>query len=149
MKKIILLSLFTIISSLISFSTAQTTNDTNVDIKFPIPDSITEALYQPVDTEYPTNDIIVIKSKLQSQKLLKNLFLSGFIFMTIIVIFLFYINNVKIKQIIKLVKQQEQQVKAKNFEIDKLSVILNNTMDGIAIIDKESKILWITQLLHY
>ena len=62
--------------------------------------------------------------------------------MSVMVIFLFYINNVKIKQILKLVKIQEQQVGAKDFEIERLSIILNNTMDGIAIIDKNNKILW-------
>ncbi len=139
MKKITLLILFALISLNI---TAQSPSDTNIDINFPIPDSVTQVLAQPLDVDNHINDLIIVNSKLQSQKLLKNLFLAGFIFMAIMVIFLFYINNVKIKQILELVKIQEQQVNAKNFEIDKLSIILNNTMDGIAIIDKDNKVLW-------
>ncbi len=139
MRKITLLILFAIISLNI---TAQSPSDTNIDINFPIPDSVTQVLDQPLDVDNHINDLIIVNSKLQSQKLLKNLFLAGFIFMAIMVIFLFYINNVKIKQILELVKIQEQQVNAKNFEIDKLSIILNNTMDGIAIIDKDNKVLW-------
>jgi PAS domain S-box-containing protein len=121
---------------------AQNLTDTNIDINFPVPDSITQSFDNQLDADKQINDLIIVNSELQSQKLLKNLFLAGFIFMSVMVIFLFYINNVKIKQILKLVKIQEQQVGAKDFEIERLSIILNNTMDGIAIIDKNNKILW-------
>lgn len=88
------------------------------------------------------DSIIEYQSEIQTQKLLKNLFIIGFVFMSLLSIFLFYINNVKIKQILNMVKIQERQIDIKNFEVEKLSVILHQTNDGISIIDQNSNINW-------
>ncbi len=132
--RLIIFSLFLIIP-VISFSQNDTTEQ-----NYSIPDSIIEN--QTNINDNTINESFLLKSKLESQKLLKNLFLAGFIFMSLVVIFLFYINNVKIKQVLKMVKKQERQMELKNFEIEKLSIILNNTIDAIVIIDAKNNILW-------
>lgn len=132
--RLIIFSLFLIIP-VISFSQNDTTKQ-----NYSIPDSIIEN--QTDINDNTINESFLLKSKLESQKLLKNLFLAGFIFMSLVVIFLFYINNVKIKQVLKMVKKQERQMELKNFEIEKLSIILNNTIDAIVIIDAKNNILW-------
>ncbi len=120
----------------------QNDTTTNDDYTYSIPDSLLN-VNQNINMSGITNqDNFMLQSQLQSQKLLKSLFLIGFVFMSFVVIFLLYINNVKIKQILKMVELQERQIQIKSFEIEKMSVILNNTIDAIAIIDAESNLLW-------
>ncbi len=138
MKKI--LSIIFILSiSVLIFS--QNT-DTVPQNTYSIPDSLVQnsSLDKKINTDL--NQDLLSKAELQTQKLQKNLFLAGFIFMTFVVVFLFYINNVKLKQVLEMVKVQERQMEAKNFEVEKLSIILNNTIDAIAIIDADNNILW-------
>ncbi|MBN2664439.1 MAG: PAS domain-containing protein [Bacteroidales bacterium] len=118
------------------------TDSLDIDQIYSIPDTLTDNLYDTDLSDMFYNDNFLIQTQLQSQKLLKNLFLIGFIFMTFVVIFLFYINNVKIKEVLAMVKIQERQIDLKKFEIEKMSVILNNTIDAICIIDTQNKILW-------
>jgi PAS domain S-box-containing protein len=114
----------------------------SLKINSPVPDSLINAQKLKIDTANTFNKAIAFQTEISTQRLLKDLFLAGFIFMTLVVIFLFYINNVKIKQVLEMVKIQERQMEVKNFEVEKLSIILNNTIDGIAIIDNENNILW-------
>lgn len=118
-------------------------NDTSSSTSFPLPDSVIDNSniddYQ-MSTDF--DEVFLYKTEIQSQKLLKNLFLSGFIFMSLVVIFLFYMNNSKIKKVVELVKIQEREINLKKFEVEKLSTILNNTVDGLTIIDNKNKILW-------
>ncbi len=139
MKKLIFL-IFTAIS--ISFS-LKAQHDT---INTAIPDSVVN-MY----TQTTTGDTVdmsdwdqkfMLQTEIQTQKLYKNLFLIGFVFMTMLSILLFYINNVKIKQIMNLIKIQERQIDIKSFEIEKLSIILHHTNEGIAITDDKGKIMW-------
>ncbi len=86
--------------------------------------------------------VFTLQTELQTQKFLKSIFLLGFIFMTVIVILLFAIYYIKIRQILKLIDIQEKEMKLRQFEVEKLSVIINNTMDAAAITDKKGKVLW-------
>lgn len=137
MKRTLIIFLFIIISTNIF---AQ--KDTIKDNTYPIPDSLVQNSANNNTLTPQINDNFIFDTQLQTQKLQKNLFLAGFIFMTFVVIFLFYVNNTKIKQVLEMVKVQERQMEIKGFEIEKLSVILNNTIDGIAIIDDHNNILW-------
>ena len=82
------------------------------------------------------------KTKLHTQKLLKNLFLIGFIFMLLVVGFIFYIYYSKTKEVLKLVKIQEKEIELRQFEVKKLGIILNNTEDSSLIADKNGEIIW-------
>lgn len=126
------------------FSKSFSQNDSSNTI-FSIPDSIAN---KSIDYDENLNDLFAYETQIQTQKLLKNLFLIGFIFMTVIVIFLFYINNTKIKQVVRLVKKQEYDIVLKKFEVEKLSIILNNTVDAIVIIDDINNILWNNQSFY-
>lgn len=137
--KFLLIILFSFI-----FSKSFSQNDSSNTI-FSIPDSIAN---KSIDYDENLNDLFAYETQIQTQKLLKNLFLIGFIFMTIIVIFLFYINNTKIKQVVRLVKKQEYDIVLKKFEVEKLSIILNNTVDAIVIIDDINNILWNNQSFY-
>ena len=138
MKNKITLTIVLLIVSTTIFGQTDTANTA-----FPIPDSIIDnSIVDNYGDMTDFDDVFLYKTQIQSQKLLKNLFLGGFIFMTLIVIFLFYVNHTKIKQVVKLIKIQEREIYVKKFEVEKLSSILNNTMDGIVIIDKKNKILW-------
>ncbi len=86
--------------------------------------------------------VFTLQTELQTQKFLKSIFLLGFIFMTLIVILLFAIYYIKIRQILKLIDIQEKEMKLRQFEVEKLSIIINNTMDAAAITDKNGKVLW-------
>ncbi len=88
------------------------------------------------------DQIFILQTELQTQKFLKLIFLLGFIFMTLIVIMLFVIYFVKIRQIVKLIQIQDRELKLRDFEVEKLSIILNNTMDAASITDKSGKIIW-------
>ncbi len=88
------------------------------------------------------DQIFILQTELQTQKFLKLIFLLGFIFMTLIVIMLFVIYYVKIRQIIKLIEVQDRELKLRDFEVEKLSIILNNTMDAASITDKNGKVIW-------
>lgn len=118
------------------------TDSLDLNQTYSIPDTLTDNLYDTDLSDMNYEDNFILETQLQSQKLLKNLFLIGFIFMTFVVIFLFYINNVKIKEVLQMVKIQERQIDLKKFEIEKMSFILNNTIDAICIIDTQNKILW-------
>ena len=138
MKKI--LSIIFILS--ISLSIFSQNTDTVPQNTYSIPDSLVQnsSIDKKMNSDF--NKELFSKTELQSQRLQKNLFLAGFIFMTFVVIFLFYINNIKLKQVLEMVKIQERQMEVKNFEVEKLSIILNNTIDAIAIIDDQNNILW-------
>lgn len=135
--KFLLIGLFWALSGTLY---AQT--DTTENFSYPIPDSF----IQNTTIDYPNSsdfdDVFLYESQLQAQKLLKNLFLGGFIFMTLVVIFLFYINQTKIKQVVSLLKVQEREIKIRRFEVEKLSTIINNTIDAIVIISKSGELLW-------
>lgn len=118
------------------------TDSLDLNQTYSIPDTLTDNLYNTGLSDMNYEDNFILETQLQSQKLLKILFLIGFIFMTFVVIFLFYINNVKIKEVLKMVKIQERQIDLKKFEIEKMSFILNNTIDAICIVDTQNKILW-------
>jgi len=113
-----------------------------IDNNFSIPDTLIDNTADFNYSDIMYEDAYVLETQIQSQKLLKNLFLIGFIFMTFVVIFLFYINNVKIKEVLKMVGIQEKQFEHKKFESEKLSIILNNTIDAICIISNNHEILW-------
>ncbi|MEA3450330.1 MAG: PAS domain-containing protein [Bacteroidota bacterium] len=138
MKKVLFTS-FLIFLSINIFSQNPDSIDNN---SYPIPDSLVQNSSIPNDFTQDLTNEFVFETKLQSQKLQKNLFLAGFIFMSLVVVFLFYINNTKIKQVLEMVKIHERQLEIKNFEVEKLIIILNNTIDGIAIIDDQNNILW-------
>ena len=87
-------------------------------------------------------DALKYKTQMQSQRLLKNLFLIAFLFMVVITGFVFYIYHSKTKEIFKLVKIQEKEIELRQFEVAKLSIILNNTVDSAIIADEEGKMLW-------
>ncbi len=117
--------------------------DSNKSFVYPIPtDSLNNLSYDYLPEDNSFDEIFMYKTQIQTQKMMKNLFLAGFIFMTIVVIFLFYFNNTKIKQVFAMIKIQERELFIKKFEVDKLSTIINNTMDGIVILNKEQSILW-------
>ena len=82
------------------------------------------------------------KTKLHTQRLLKNLFLIAFIFMIFVVGFIFYIYYSKTKEVLNLVKIQEKEIELRQFEVKKLGIILNNTEDSSLIADKEGNIIW-------
>lgn len=127
------------------FSTNLNFSQTKDSLNYAIPDSIlknTSISYDNKANNFSFDQKLNYQTEIQTQKLLKILFLSGFIFMSLIVIFLIYINNVKIKQILQMIKVQKSQLDVKNFETEKLSIILNNTVDGVAIIDEQNNILW-------
>lgn len=139
MKIKLLIVLFFVFGSNVIFS------QTKDSINYTIPDSVLTQNSIPIDNQlnnFTFDQKINFQTEIQTQKLLKILFLSGFIFMSLIVILLIYINNVKIKQILAMIKVQESQLDVKNFETEKLSIILNNTADGVAIIDEQNNILW-------
>ena len=139
MKIKLLIVLFFVFGSNVIFS------QTKDSINYTIPDSVLTQNSIPIDNQlnnFTFDQKINYQTEIQTQKLLKILFLSGFIFMSLIVILLIYINNVKIKQILAMIKVQESQLDVKNFETEKLSIILNNTADGVAIIDEQNNILW-------
>lgn len=85
---------------------------------------------------------ISLQTELQTQKLFKIIFLSGFIFMTLLVVVLMYINNIKIKQVLSMINEQEKNFRQQQIQVEKFSIILNNTIDGIAIVDINNTILW-------
>lgn len=124
------------------FSVTAYAQTDSLDQNYSIPDSFIQDVNPANLDDLNYADNFFIDTQLQTQKLLKNLFLIGFIFMTLVVIFLFYINNVKIKEVLNMVKVQERQLNLKKFEIEKMSIILNNTIDAITIVDSDSKILW-------
>jgi len=138
MKKI----LFTSFILLLSITIFSQNIDSNVNNSYPIPDSLVQNSSIQNDITQELTEDFIFDTKLQAQKLQKNLFLAGFIFMSLVVVFLFYVNNTKIKQVLEMVKIHERQLDIKNFEVEKLSIILNNTIDGIAIIDDQNNILW-------
>ncbi|MBN2892425.1 MAG: PAS domain-containing protein [Bacteroidales bacterium] len=117
-------------------------NDTLDNTVYPIPDSFINNININPPNTIDFDEAFLYKTQVQTQKLLKNLFLGGFIFMTLVVIFLFYVNQTKIKQVLGLLKIQEREIKIRRFEVEKLSSILNNTMDAVVIIDKDQKLLW-------
>ncbi len=88
------------------------------------------------------DQVFLLQTEVQTQKFLKTIFLLGFIFMTIVVIILFVVYYTKIRQIIKLIDIQEREIKIRQFEVEKLSIILNNTMDAASITDKTGKVIW-------
>jgi len=139
MKKILITLIFISVSLL---NYAQTDSITSIIPNNTI-DSQINAINNPLKNDTPNFDSLMeYESNIQTQRLLKNLFLIGFIFMSLLSIFLFYINNVKIKQIVNMVKIQDRQIDIKNFEVEKLSIILHQTNDGIAIVDDTSNINW-------
>jgi len=120
-------------------------SQTKDTFNYAIPDSVLVKTTIPQDNkayDLTFDQKLNYQTEIQTQKLLKILFLSGFIFMSLIVVLLIYINNVKIKQILQMIKVQENQLELKNFETEKLSIILNNTVDGVAIVDEQNNILW-------
>jgi len=80
--------------------------------------------------------------EIETQRLLKNIFLIAFIFMIFVVFMIFFIYHNKIKEVIQLVKIQERELELKKFEVKKLGMILNYTENSIALTDKTGKILW-------
>ena len=138
MKKIIFLFL-----TAISISFGLKAQDT---LNTAIPDTIVNTYTQATTTDSVDmsdwDQKFMLQTEIQTQKLYKNLFLIGFIFMTMLSILLFYINNIKIKQIMNLIKIQERQIDIKSFEIEKLSIILHHTNEGVAITDDKGKIMW-------
>lgn len=137
-----LLVFIAIVTSLMSF--AQNDSVTNIfQQNNDYVDSQINQIPKSLNNNNPNFDTILeYQSKIQTQKLLKNLFIIGFIFMSLLSIFLFYINNVKIKQILNMVKVQERQIDIKNFEVEKLSIILHQSNDGIYIVDQNNNINW-------
>lgn len=138
MKFKLLILIFLLSLSFYSFSQ-------NIDSqKYSIPD--TSVINSRIDNNSAYNisldEKVSMQASLQTQKLLKNLFLAGFVFMSLIVVVLIYINNSKIKQILNMIKIQEKQIDLKNFETEKMSIILNSTFDAISIIDTTNTILW-------
>ncbi len=88
------------------------------------------------------DETFMLKTELQTQKFLKNIFLVAFIFMTFMLILLFFIAYTKLKQIIKILKDSEREIQIRQLQIDKLSLILNNTSDAVSIADENGKIIW-------
>ncbi len=136
MKQKVFLTLIIVISGLVLSAQNDPTNQV-----YKIPDSILDRTQQ-VNFEDILSDSTESMYELQTQKLMKNLFLGGFIFMTLVVIFMVYINKTKIKEIVKLIKEQEQKLMIKEFETKKFSTIINNTIDAIIITSKSGDILW-------
>ncbi len=87
-------------------------------------------------------DKFYYETQLQTQKFLKTLFIIAFIFMTLIVILMFFFYYYKIKQIVRLLDLQDRELKQRQFQIEKFSVILNYTMDAASIADSEGNIIW-------
>ena len=77
------------------------------------------------------------------QKMYKNIFFISALFLLLILISVIYIYNSKIRSVASHISIQTRELELKKFEINKLSIILNNTENSISIADMEGKILWI------
>ncbi len=137
---LILLSLFILASA----QTKPNVSDSAITAKItkatsPVSDSISS--FQ-ILSQQNLSKLFYLQTELQTQKFLKSIFLLGFIFMTIVVIILFVFYYTKIKQILKLIQIQEKEIKLRQFEVDKLSIIINNVMDATSITDKDGNIIW-------
>ncbi len=133
--KIILVGLFILFSTNIKGQT-----DTSVDV-LPTPDSsIINYDNQNESSEF--EEILEYKTQIQSQKVMKNLFFAGFLFMTFMVVAVFYVYKNKIKEFFEALQKQQREIDIRQFEVEKLSWIVNNTVDAITIIDNKNEILW-------
>ncbi len=88
------------------------------------------------------DEIFMLKTQLQTQKFLKNIFLVGLIMMSIILILLVAIYYSKVKGVLNIVEKSEKEIQIRQLQIDKLSLIINNTNDSIAIAQSDGKIIW-------
>lgn len=142
MKKIkflILNFLFLILSA--TLSVAQTPDSLNVlDI-----DPTGNSTYNLSSNNENFEQIFEYETQIRTQKLYKNIFLISFLFMIVFSGFLFFIYQSKTKQVLNLIKLQENELELKNFEVKKLGMILNNTEDAVAISDQNGKIIWTNQ----
>ena len=135
MKKIFFLILF---GAITAFSYAQG----NLDSLFENDTNLTQAISDYNASMANLDQMLTLKTELEAQKLLKTYFLIGFIFMTIVVFILLFIYNAKIKSVLKNIEKHEDDLIIKNFHIEKLSLILNNIFDTVALIDNTGKLLW-------
>ncbi len=93
-------------------------------------------------TQSSADEIFMLKTELQTQKFLKNIFLVALIMMSIILILLLFIYYSKVRGVIKIVEKSEKEIEIRQLQIDKLSLIINNTNDAISIAQADGKIIW-------
>ncbi len=105
-------------------------------------DSIIESGYDMNIEGTDFENVMLYNTKLQTQRLYKNIFLISFVFMLFFVGFLFFIYYSKIKEVLKLVSIQEKELNLKSFEVKKLGMILNNTEDAVSITNEKGNIIW-------
>ncbi len=89
-----------------------------------------------------TDEIFMLKTELQTQKFLKNIFLVGLIMMSIILILILFIYYSKVKGVINIIEKSEKEIEIRQLQIDKLSLIINNTNDAISIAQADGQIIW-------
>jgi len=89
-----------------------------------------------------SDEIFMLKTKLQTQKFLKNIFLLGFIMLLLMLAAILVIYYTKIKDIIKFLEKSEKEIQVRQLQIEKLSLIINNTSDAISIAEANGKIIW-------
>ncbi len=111
------------------------------------PDLVTDSLMavspDTANISFPSfDDYLQTKTELTTQRFLKNLFLIGFVFTAVLLLTLVFVYVVKVKKIVKSIEQQEDAIITKSFQIEQLSIILNNIFDAAFIIDKQGNILW-------
>ncbi len=88
------------------------------------------------------DEIFLLKTQLQTQKFLKNIFLVGLILLSLILFLLLFIYYSKVRGVVKIIEKSEKEIEIRQLQIDKLSLIINNTNDAISIAQADGKIIW-------
>lgn len=130
MKKIIIIITILLIANVIF---AQNTNNEQIP-----PNDSTKL----INTDFSIGEKISLENEVYHQKLMKYIFLVGFVFSILFLIFILYIYNSKIKSVANLIKIQEREINLKKLEVDKLSLILNQTENAVSLTDADGKIIW-------
>ncbi len=106
------------------------------------PDSIPTNIDSLVTSTSNLEDIIGLKAEVETQRLLKNFFLVGFAFMSIVVAFLLYFYHTKVKKIAADIDKYQENLIIQSFHIEQLSIIMNSLYENVLIIDNDTRILW-------